>query len=283
MIGSSPLIDTVNKISDDSVKMAIFSKIKTGNVVFDTVISTIILTLMSYFVKLMYMSSLESNFKLTEIDFTEDFKNIFYKKNKIIMSGKKCSTVNYFCAPVVSSVFGDRFKAVWEKIITDIENNSTIFEIKDFMTLTTNNSNNNDEKKKSNDIYIVSQKKSFLFNKELKMYASTCISSEESSNDKEKGTNSKIDNIEITLYSYETSLSDMKKYIDKITEEYLENIEKTRNNKQFIYTLNKTKFEDSKFECWKESCFDSTRCFENMFFEQKNDVIEKLDFFLKKS
>jgi hypothetical protein len=161
MIGSSPLIDTVNKISDDSVKMAIFSKIKTGNVVFDTVISTIILTLMSYFVKLMYMSSLESNFKLTEIDFTEDFKNIFYKKNKIIMSGKKCSTVNYFCAPVVSSVFGDRFKAVWEKIITDIENNSTIFEIKDFMTLTTNNSNNNDEKKKSNDIYIVSQKKSF--------------------------------------------------------------------------------------------------------------------------
>jgi len=72
----------------------------------------------------------------------------------------------------------------------------------------------------------------------------------------------------------------MKKYIDTITEEYLNNIEKNRNNKQYIYTLVKTKFEESKSECWKESIFKTTRNFDNMFFEQKNDVIEKLKFFL---
>jgi chaperone BCS1 len=154
------------------------------------------------------------------------------------------------------------------------------------LTLTPNNYYGNDEvnknnKNNNNDVFIVSQKTPFVFNAELKIYALTKIFSEEATNDKEKGTTSKIDNIEIVLYSYESSLATMKNYIDNMTTRYLETIEKNRNNKRFIYTIVKTKYEETRFECWKESYFETTRAFENMFFEGKNEVLEKLDFFLQ--
>jgi len=270
------LSETINKVSNDSIRMVLFSKIKTGNVIFDTIVTTFILTIMSYSVKLLYEFSYDKSFKIHEIDIKEYVKNCFYKKNKIIMTGKKCSAINYYCTPVISAVFGDRIKAVWEEIISNIENNNTIYEIKDFIALT---NSAKDDSKNGNDVFIVSQKKPFLFNKEYKIYATITISSEETTTEKEKGS-SKIDTIEVVLYSYETSLSDMKKYIDNITEKYLENIEKSRNNQRFIYKLIRTKYEDLKFECWKESNFDTTRSFTNMFFEQKSAVLEKIDFFL---
>ena len=286
MIDKLPIMDTINRIMNDSIRMSLFNKIKTGNVVFDTIITTFSLTFMSYIVKVLYEASFDCDFKFREINIKETLKYWFYKKNMITMSGKKCSSINYHCAPIVSSAFGDRFKAVWNEIIENIDTNPSISELKDFLTLTPNNyyghsAENNDNTNKSNDVFIVSQKTPFVFNAELKIYALTKIFSEEATNDKEKGTTSKIDNIEIILYSYDSSLTVMKNYIDTMTTRYLETIEKNRNNKRFIYTIAKTKYEESRFECWKESSFETTRAFENMFFERKKEVLEKLDFFLQ--
>lgn len=285
MIDNLPIMETINRITNDSIRMSLFNKIKTGNVVFDTIITTCSLTLMSYIVKVLYEASFDCDFKFREINIKETLKYWFYKKNMITMSGKKCSSINYHCAPIVSSAFGDPFKATWNKIIKNIDANPSINEIKDFLTLTPNNyyyaNDEENDKSKNNESFIVSQKTPFVFNDELKIYALTKIFSEESTNDKEKGTTSKIDNIEIILYSYDSSLASMKNHIDELTKNYLENIERNRNNKRFIYTLIKTKYEESRFECWKESCFETTRAFENMFFEGKKAVLEKIDFFLK--
>jgi len=305
MIDKLPIMDTINRVTNEAIRMSLFNKIKTGNVFFDTIITTLSLTLMSYIVKVLYEMSFDNDFKIREINIKETIKYWFYKKNMITMSGKKCSSINYHCAPIVSSAFGDRFKAVWNEIIKNIDTNPSISEIKDFLTLTqqshyygssgdndnsnnnsngnnnNSNSNNSNNGNNSNNVFIVSQKTPFVFNTELKIYALTKIFSEEATNDKDKGTTSKIDNIEIILYSYESSLATMKNYIDEITARYLETIERNRNNKRFIYTLIKTKYEEIRFECWKESCFETTRSFENMFFERKKDVLEKLEFFLQ--
>ena len=282
---SISFMDTIQRVTNDSIRMSIFDKLKTGNPICDTIITTFVLTSMSYFVKILYDKSYDKEFKIKHFNLLETLKYWFYKKNVITMAGKKCSSINYHCAPVVSSAFGERFKAVWNKIINNIDTNPSIYEIKDFLTFTPNNNyyantgddnNNNDD-----DVFIVSQSTPFLFNKELRIFAQTKIFSEDQTGDKEKGITSKIDNIEIILYSYESSLSAMKDYIDELTRKYLTDIERTRNNKQFIYTLIKTKFEESRFECWKESYFDTTRSFNNIFFERKKEVLEKLDFFLQ--
>lgn len=275
---------------NDTIKMSLFTKIKTNYPIIDTIISTIILTCMSYFVKMAYEYSVEStsSFSPFEINLSDKIKSTLYKKNTISLSGKKCSSTSYFSgSPVVSSIFGNRFKAVWQEINNNIDTNTSIYEIKDFLTLTTNTDNsnsdkNNKSKNNNNDndgVYIVSQKKMFLFNEELKIYAITSISKEDTKSDKDK-PNTKIDNIDITLYSYDTSLFQMKNYIDELTQTYIKNIELSRDGKRYIYTLIKTKYEDTKFECWKETLFDTTRSFDNMFFEGKPDIIKKIDFFL---
>ena len=277
-------MNTIYTTFNDMIKISLFSKIRTNNPVIDSIISTIILTFMSYIVKVLYEYNSELTFSIFEINIIEKLKFCLYKKNTILLTGKKCSSVGYFSSvPTVSSVFGNRFKAVWQEINNNIDKNQTIYEIKDFLTLTNNPESDSYNIKNDNitdGVYIVSQKRSFEFNKELQIYAITDISKEESSSDSDKKQGSKIDNITITLYSYHTPLSEMKIYIDKLTQKYIEDIELGRNGKRFIYTLIKTKYEDSKFDCWKETIFDTTRSFENMFFEGKTDIIKKIDFFI---
>ena len=277
-------MNTIYTTFNDMIKMSLFSKIRTNNPVIDSIISTIILTFMSYIVKVLYEYNSELTFSIFEINIIEKLKFCLYKKNTILLTGRKCSSVGYFSnVPMVSSVFGNRFKAVWQEINNNIDKNQTIYEIKDFLTLTNNPESDSYNIKNDNitdGVYIVSQKRSFEFNKELQIYAITDISKEESSSDSDKKQGSTIDNITITLYSYHTPLSEMKIYIDKLTQKYIEDIELGRNGKRFIYTLIKTKYEDSKFDCWKETIFDTTRSFENMFFEGKTDIIKKIDFFI---
>jgi len=280
-------MDALHNTFNDTIKMSLFAKIKTNNPVIDALLSTIVLTVMSYIVKVVYEYNIGTVYgSLFEIDVFDRLKYYTYKKNTILLSGKKCSSMGYFSSvPVISSIFGNRFKAVWQEINNNIDTNPSIYEIKDFLTLTNNpdyprhdtdsgDSNDNDG------VYIVSQQKAFLFNAELQIFAITSIYKEESSGEKDKKNNSKVENIDITLYSYHTSLSQMKIFVDDLTQKYIDNIELSRNGKRFIYTLINTKYEDNKFDCWKETVFDTTRSFNNMFFEGKTDIIKKIDFFL---
>ena len=59
----------------------------------------------------------------------KDFcKSCLYKKNTILLSGKKCSTISYYSnMPVVSSIFGNRFKAVWQEINNNIDKNTSVY------------------------------------------------------------------------------------------------------------------------------------------------------------
>ena len=151
------------------IKMSLFSKIRTNNPVIDSIISTIILTFMSYIVKVLYEYNSELTFSIFEINIIEKLKFCLYKKNTILLTGRKCSSVGYFSnVPMVSSVFGNRFKAVWQEINNNIDKNQTIYEIKDFLTLTNNPESDSYNIKNDNitdGVYIVSQKRSFEFNK----------------------------------------------------------------------------------------------------------------------
>jgi nucleoside-triphosphatase THEP1 len=70
-------------------------------------------------------------------------------------------------------------------------------------------------------------------------------------------------------------------YFLAITNEYILKIKKERKNKKFIYQLEKTKCEESVFECWSEFPFESSRNFSNLFFSGKQEILEKIHFFLE--
>jgi len=252
----------------DSIKMKLFGTIKTGNPIIDTILTTFAISIFSYFIKYNYCNFL--SIFLKKILNQEWYISLFYKRVSIELEGQKSHIVScYNFAPLVSSIFSDRFKAIWYYIMEGLNNNPSIYAIKEQYC--------NDNKSKS-DIYIVSQTHEFIITKNI--YAITEMIEIESNN-KETKTDSKTDKIKITLYSYKLSIKELTEFVENITDEYLTKIKNSRKNMIFIYTLNKTKYEDSSLECWSETRFESVKNFSNIFFDGKEYIQKNLDFFLK--
>jgi chaperone BCS1 len=162
-----------------------------------------------------------------------------------------------------------------------VETNPTIYSIREH-----NMSKNPDaDVKGQSSMYVVNQSNDFLIDADLKIYANAfnVIDTEEDQNNNKSGNkySAKLERIIIQLYSKESSISVIKKYVDNITEKYLASINSFRQNKQYIYTLSQMKIEDDSYERWQETRFESTRSFANLFFENKDHVCAKIDHFLK--
>jgi chaperone BCS1 len=133
---------------------------------------------------------------------------------------------------------------------------------------------------------MVNQKDKFLISEKFEIYAYTYIDSE-TSGDNEKAGSTKRTNLQKTeriivqLYSYKNDVETIKQFVEDITAKYVSSLEQTRKDKKFIYTLTNIKFEDSPSERWSEVVFESTRSFDNLFFDKKMITMEKIDHFLK--
>jgi SpoVK/Ycf46/Vps4 family AAA+-type ATPase len=196
--------------------------------------------------------------------------NYFSNKNSVSYEGKVCVNYDRFsCQFTQSIVFSDQFKALWNHIIKDVDDNDTIRHIKEYMLGTSNET-----------IYMVNQYNQFLVCPKKQIYAVSYIRQNAETQEKRTGDTNKIDYIIVELFSKKSSIKEIKDYVYEITKEYLDTIEESRNNKKFIYTLDKATYEDNSCECWNETQFDSTRSFNNIFFDKKEEVLSKVDFFL---
>ena len=246
---------------NNTIKFAIFDYLKTGNPAFDAILSTLIISWVGYIINYIYENNMDSI--ITNLSF-DDIKSRFYKRNCVIIEGKKCFTTNAYTISNVTSIYSNRFKAIWNYIIQNIENNKTIYQIKE--SHTNFQASENNDKKKNLDLFMVFQNKRFKIDENI--YVNTSVQEEESRDEKEK-VRTKTDKITIRIYSYVYSVSYLKNYIDNITNTYLASIKNNRHNKKFIYKLEKNKFDadnESKLDCWREDLFESTRSFNNIFF-----------------
>ena len=266
-------MDPVN----DIVRMNVLSNMKTNNSFIDLILSSILLTLFSYFISKISDIGIDINL----YNFSDKIKTIFYKKNVLIFEGKR-NTMNVYGSTVVTCTFTDRFKSLWEDIITNIYNNNTITEV---FEMSSHLDTDDKDKKEESNLFIVSQQRKFLYNKELEIYGITKIYNDNTKNNdskdsKNNSNNIKVDRINIQLFSYKTSLNDMIAHIDSITEKCIGTIETSRKKQKFIYSIAKTTYEEHSYECWREFPFESTRTFANIFFPGKNELISKIQFFI---
>jgi len=256
-------------------KMLMFNFLKTGNPIYDAILSTTMISIIGFITTYVYEHKLIKNLYYLNV---HDIKSWFYKKNTIIIEGRKsCIISNYSFTFCVSSLYSHRFKAIWDYIISNIDNNESIYRIKETPS---NDEINCTNKKIKNDIFIVFQNRHFTIDENI--FISTELE-EENDNDTKDKMRTKNEKIIINIYSYVYSLSYLKNYIDQITDKYLSSIKENRLNKRFIYFLDKVKTteEESKFVCWSEHIFESPRTFHNIFFDGKKELISKIDFFMK--
>jgi hypothetical protein len=274
----------IQTISNNMFNMVIFDKFKTGNSISDTMITTFVLMIITYAFQFLN-DNIIPNISLKKI-FVNNVFNLFYKKNTIEYEGKISSTTNFYDSKINNtSAFSDRFKSLWSHIINNIGENISINYIKEY-SFTNPSRIANSKDNRDLGIYMVIQNEKFLISKELDIYARASVNSEtEELDEKESGkktkSTSKIEKIRIELFSYKSSVKQIKDFVEDLTIKYLSSIEDLRENKKFIYTLKKTKYEDNISEMWDETLFSSTRTFNNLFFLDKNKVINTLDFFLK--
>ena len=230
-------------------------------------ISTFLLCIFSYYNN--YSFSLEI---ITKNIFK--IKDFFIKKNKVIIEGTRTQVMGSFNDYMIES-YSNRFNATWFYIINNIHKNSSIHEIREMTNVKQPNG-------KTTDIFIVSQTNRFIVDDVLKIYGYSTIDSETSKDDK-SSTNIRVksEKIQITLYSYISSITTIEMFIDNITNKYLESIKDLRKNQLFYYIQTDINTEDkSIYNCFKETRFESTRTFDNLFFPKKREILDKIDFFL---
>lgn len=248
-----------------SLKFIFFDKIKTNNPAIDAIVTTIILAT--------FAKCLEYFDKFQTGDFLKYFKDLYFfsKPNKIIVSGQNSTLPTNYGEIYVASAYSDRFIAILDYIIKNI-NNKSINEIKE---LYSNSINCNTTKK--GEYLIVSQKKEFVIDKDIFFKIDSSIENHEA----DKKT-SKIEMIKIELYSYRYSIKQLADYLDNITLNYRKEMNEDRKTKQFLYTAIKSsvKEDENKFNKWNEQVFHSNRNFSNLFLENKSEIIERIDFFL---
>ena len=235
------------------------------------------------------------------------FKNIlnffiFFlpKKNTIILEGKICLKVSGYITKT-DNLFSNRFNAFWYYISKNNLNNPTIYSLKEYANssniyddygepkyLKRNYNNENydtiedDDNINNKDIFIVDQSSYFKINKEI-----FCKVNKHSYDrgDEKKQTQYEMENITIEIYSYKLTLKELENFLGAIDKKYQKSLEEYRNNKKFIYSLIGSNDNNNSYDreikcCWEECEFISTRKFENLFFQHKDNLLNKLNFFI---
>lgn len=273
------LVENINHTFTDILKLSIFSHFKTGNPVVDAIFSTLLLTAFSYFIRciLDHPRGASSEY----ISLADTIRSTFYRKNTIIYEGRQSYVIaKYDSQPIINMCCTDTFRALFYNILSKINasSSSSIHEIKEYITSRAYNSATD------SDMYIITQSDAFLYDAPLQIYCCCTIITDNDGKDASKnGSKIITETITIRLFSYVSSIETIQRYVESIKNEYLATIVKSRNNKRFIYTLTKTKYSsetESRYECWNEHEFESTRQFHNMFFEGKADILHKIEFFL---
>ena len=285
MFGIGNMESQLKMMQGNVFNMILFDKLKTGDPILDGILTTVILTCITFLFQYI------NNYLLDFIDFLKSFKlfyrNWFEAKYIVEYDGKIAVTTNSYDSRLnQTNSFSDRFKALWLYIIENVGDNNTIKQIKEFSF---ENPSNYQLKIDNRDlgIYMVTQQEKFMISEKLGIYAYTSINSENqekqntTQDSKETKLSNKIEKITIKLFSYKSDVNTIKNFVEDLTLKYLSSIEDLRDNKKFIYTLTKAKYENNKYELWDEVQFLSTRTFSNIFFKGKNDIVKKLDFFLR--
>ena len=271
-------IDTA--ATKSATNMILLDSIQTGNRILDTLILTILLSTMSFFFK-WFNNNVMENLEIGKVFNYEYIIHYFTKKNVVEYEGKISCNTNYYDNQIHQTTsFSECFKAIWLHIIENVKENKTIYSIKEHMV--SQNMHSKDDK----GIYMVNQKDKFLISEQFDIYAYTYIDSETSGDNEKAGsvkrTNmQKTERIIIQLYSYKNDIETIKQFVEDITVKYVSSLEQTRKDKRYIYTLTNIKFEDSPSERWSEVVFESTRSFDNLFFDNKLIAMDKINHFLK--
>ena len=273
------LLTSVQHTLTDTLRLSLLHNITSGkqsNSVYDMLyMGIVVLALTAVSSWSTYMS--ERSIHLPQL--FESITMCFYRKHVFKLQGQSTIAKSpYSGKSCITTLYTDTFRALWAHIITNIHANDTIYEFQEIKNTVCVRFEDDNKVNKIKGMYIVSQKTKFLIDKTLEIYAYV----RETSSTADDKSSSQTDQYEITLYSYKTNASGLLKYVEDKTNDYLAKLAESRYGKRYMYTLTKTDYSNQHevMQCWRENEFTSSKTFHNVFFENKQQVMEKIDFFI---
>lgn len=205
-----------------------------------------------------------------------NYKCLFSKASCVVLKGERIRNVCEYSGEVeIVESFTNTFKALWKHLMELNHVDQDIYEVTEL-----NTSFSNAIRKKNDIFYYISQQRCYIIDKELEIYGKTYINTE--THEKKRSSSlSTSQYIVIDVFSYKINTIQIKDFLIKLTTRYVETVRTEREKKQFVYNINQLDGENYYSDCWREDEFDTTRSFDNMFFDNKENVLSKLTFFLE--
>lgn len=200
--------------------------------------------------------------------------SLFYKSNSVHLSGTQTTvTAEYSSSSVISGNYSDEFIAMIKYIL---EHCKDVHKLRYLFVNILQKKTYYDNEFTNNGLYVVDQDNYFLIDKEKQMYGNTVVINAERDGSKQ---NRECTTVELTIVSFKLSVNELKEFIDDIRIKLKSEIESKKKDKLFNYKLVKND-DDSKYNCWNERSFITVKTFDNIFFPNKKEILESIDFFL---
>jgi len=212
--------------------------------------------------------------------------SFFYKESKIYIEGKRCF-VNGPYSRRYENLFSMSFYAIWQYVGNLLTKSEDIYSIKECSGFSSKYDDYgcdiNMFTSPEDIAYVVEQKHPFKLND--KIWCTVHIINEDiENNGSNNKVSTKVENIQIKIFSYTASVFEIREFVRELTDKYIDSLQESREGKKYIYTYEGTENnDDNPSRSWSECDFSTNTSFDNIFFEQKEFLLKKIDFFINNS
>lgn len=228
------------------------------------------------------------------------------QRKRLVLSGKYTMNLSPFGRKMTSmkTHFSENFRGILHHILTDLVFTSTdIYDAQEYAVniyskmndytdetsseIDEDNDGTEDDKvdddmkdftknpRKLKNLLLIQQRTPFLLNKERQIYA-TILETSQPEDARQDNNTRGISNftVEIDVFSYETELKEIILFVQELSQKYIRAITVPHVERRYIYSL----AEDQ--ESWSKYRFTTTKTFDNLFFDGKDNILKKIDFFM---
>lgn len=262
-----------------SITNSFMNSYRTGNIFYDIIISSLIMTFISY------INEYDIN---TFYNIYKYIINFFLKNNTTLVfrgieTRDKLGIITTYPKTIISI-----FHYVTYNNISNLKNFKEINKYKNIYDDNNNYDNDDDNNDNDNLVLYGIQNGIYAINNDIKCIVDSYKHklSSQSSNNKTFNNNSVFEttDINITLRSNNLSPNELKNFVDKCIKEHDKYMRKIQLKKKyyFEYNYNDNNDDDDDNYLWKymEFNFKSNKTFDNLYFPDKSKFINTFDFFL---